>query len=248
MVVKDGKVQRRADGKKKRRKVKHKNSALPANGSASATTNNNEDDEDNDGDNTNTDHANNINRTVEKPADFQVEYVPEELAAPSSMSDFAEIFSRFQVLAERATAADDDEAAKEREAAAAATAAEDAEEEEPANKVVSKKKSKKANRLTVAELKTIVDRPDVVELHDANATDPKLLVHLKVRLPWCPQKFGLTMSPKLLCRPREIQYQYQDIGATKENICKANVVLKSHHLIYPISSREQVKDLFVHLK
>ena len=43
------------------------------------------------------------------------------------------------------------------------------------------KKSKRANRLSVAELKRVVDRPDVVELHDANSADPKLLVHLKVR-------------------------------------------------------------------
>ena len=34
-------------------------------------------------------------------------------------------------------------------------------------------------RLSVAELKQLVNRPDVVEMHDVTARDPKLLVHLK---------------------------------------------------------------------
>ena len=35
------------------------------------------------------------------------------------------------------------------------------------------------NRLTVAELKQLVDKPDVIEVHDVTAADPRLLVHLK---------------------------------------------------------------------
>ena len=38
------------------------------------------------------------------------------------------------------------------------------------------------NRLTVAELKQLVDRPDVVEMHDVTAQDPRLLVYLKVSI------------------------------------------------------------------
>ena len=34
-------------------------------------------------------------------------------------------------------------------------------------------------RLSVAELKQLVSRPDVVEMHDVTARDPRLLVHLK---------------------------------------------------------------------
>ena len=45
---------------------------------------------------------------------------------------------------------------------------------------MSKKKLRKLNRLTVAQLKQLVDRPDVVEMHDVSAMDPKLLIHLKV--------------------------------------------------------------------
>lgn len=44
---------------------------------------------------------------------------------------------------------------------------------------LSKRKLKKLNRLSVAELKQLVSRPDVVEMHDVTARDPRLLVHLK---------------------------------------------------------------------
>ncbi|KAM4617906.1 splicing factor 3B subunit 2 [Discoglossus pictus] len=44
---------------------------------------------------------------------------------------------------------------------------------------LSKKKLRRMNRFTVAELKQLVCRPDVVEMHDVTAQDPKLLVHLK---------------------------------------------------------------------
>ncbi|ENN79251.1 hypothetical protein YQE_04287, partial [Dendroctonus ponderosae] len=57
---------------------------------------------------------------------------------------------------------------------------------------MSKRKLKKLTRLSVAELKQLVHRPDVVEMHDVTARDPKLLVQLKahrntVQVPrhWC---------------------------------------------------------------
>lgn len=57
---------------------------------------------------------------------------------------------------------------------------------------MSKRKLKKMTRLSVAELKQLVHRPDVVEMHDVTARDPKLLVQLKahrntVQVPrhWC---------------------------------------------------------------
>lgn len=57
---------------------------------------------------------------------------------------------------------------------------------------LSKRKLKKLTRLSVAELKQLVGRPDVVEMHDVTARDPKLLVQLKahrntVQVPrhWC---------------------------------------------------------------
>ncbi|CAD6231855.1 GSCOCG00001620001-RA-CDS [Cotesia congregata] len=44
---------------------------------------------------------------------------------------------------------------------------------------LSKRKLKRLTRLSVAELKQLVGRPDVVEMHDVTARDPKLLVQLK---------------------------------------------------------------------
>jgi splicing factor 3B subunit 2 len=46
-------------------------------------------------------------------------------------------------------------------------------------KKISKKKKKLMSRLTVAQLKQLVQRPDVVEAHDITASDPRLLVYLK---------------------------------------------------------------------
>lgn len=74
---------------------------------------------------------------------------------------------------------------------------EDMDEDDPDEKVddkdkISKRKLKKMTRLSVAELKQIVHRPDVVEMHDVTARDPKLLIQLKahrntVQVPrhWC---------------------------------------------------------------
>ncbi|KAG8228616.1 hypothetical protein J437_LFUL009321, partial [Ladona fulva] len=71
----------------------------------------------------------------------------------------------------------------------------DAEEEkkqEGEKSKLSKRKLKRLTRLSVAELKQLVSRPDVVEMHDVTARDPKLLVQLKahrntVAVPrhWC---------------------------------------------------------------
>lgn len=46
-------------------------------------------------------------------------------------------------------------------------------------KTLSKKKKKLMSRLSVAELKQLVSRPDVVEAHDVSSSDPRLVVFLK---------------------------------------------------------------------
>ncbi|KAI9017838.1 hypothetical protein BC832DRAFT_523671, partial [Gaertneriomyces semiglobifer] len=55
----------------------------------------------------------------------------------------------------------------------------DTSEDENGVKKVSRKQMRKLNRLTVAELKQLVKKPDVVDWVDVTASDPKLLVHLK---------------------------------------------------------------------
>jgi len=47
------------------------------------------------------------------------------------------------------------------------------------DKPLSNKKRKQQQRLKIAELKQLVDRPDLVEEHDCNASDPRLLLFLK---------------------------------------------------------------------
>ncbi|KAG8526278.1 uncharacterized protein KY384_000271 [Bacidia gigantensis] len=55
----------------------------------------------------------------------------------------------------------------------------DEEEEEAAQLKLSKKKRKEQNKLSVAELKALVQKPETVEWTDTSATDPRLLVHIK---------------------------------------------------------------------
>ncbi|KAL2216837.1 splicing factor 3b [Thermoascus aurantiacus ATCC 26904] len=52
-------------------------------------------------------------------------------------------------------------------------------EEQEAQPKLSKKKRKEMNRLSVAELKAMVKKPEIVEWTDASASDPRLLVHIK---------------------------------------------------------------------
>lgn len=56
----------------------------------------------------------------------------------------------------------------------------DANDDDEQNKKKSKKQLKRETRFSVAQLKQLVHRPDVVEIFDVTAKDPKLLVHLKV--------------------------------------------------------------------
>ena len=56
----------------------------------------------------------------------------------------------------------------------------DEEEEEAAGPPkMSKKKRKEQNKLSVAELKALVQKPETVDWTDTSATDPRLLVHIK---------------------------------------------------------------------
>merc|ERR1719265_765757 len=54
----------------------------------------------------------------------------------------------------------------------------DDDDDNPRGKV-SKRKKKLAGRMSIAELKTLVRRPDAVEVWDTTSTDPRLLVYLK---------------------------------------------------------------------
>lgn len=53
------------------------------------------------------------------------------------------------------------------------------EEEQEANRRLSKRKERRLRRLTVAELKQMVKKPELVDWEDVTATDPQLLIQLK---------------------------------------------------------------------
>lgn len=63
---------------------------------------------------------------------------------------------------------------------------EDSDDEEGGESKQSKRKRKLESRLKIAELKQTCERPEVVEVWDVTAQDPRLLVYLKVsmRLIW----------------------------------------------------------------
>jgi len=92
--------------------------------------------------------------------------------------------------------------------------------EEP--KELSKKQKKKLTRLTVAELKQLVARPDVVEMHDANSANPRLLVYLKayrntVSVPkhWCQKRKYLQNKRGFEKPPFQLPQYIEDTGIGK---------------------------------
>jgi len=134
---------------------------------------------------------------------MKVEYVADNSSVldgaqmdDASIEEFKQIFDRFTKVADEASGAAAAEAeAAEAEAEAAAAEAEAAakkkagaganidldSDEEGLGPRLSRKQRKLRNRLSVAELKQLVHRPDVVEAHDVTAADPRMLVFLKVK-------------------------------------------------------------------
>ena len=136
----------------------------------------------------------------EEEAPVQVEYVSthDEMAADPAFADFSGVFERFQ-SAEALLNPVAEASTTEAKAKPAAADAADAEGEgEAGEEKMSRKKSRKLKRLSVAELKQLVARPEVVEQWDVTAADPRLLVMLKsyrncVPVPkhWCQKRHFL---------------------------------------------------------
>lgn len=94
--------------------------------------------------------------------------------------------------------------------------------EDASPRPVSKKKKKLASRLSVAELKQLVTRPDVVEAHDATSSDPRLLVYLKayrntVPVPrhWCHKRKYLQGKRGIEKPPFALPEYIADTGIAK---------------------------------
>lgn len=133
--------------------------------------------------------------------DIQVEYVPEKITVADLAPMYRQFYRVFEIFriqdTKPAESLKPSEPTEEEKALAEAKAKakemgrfddddDDDEDEEARLKAeqdekekMSKRKQKKLTRLSVAELKQLVTRPDVVEMHDVTARDPKLLVQLK---------------------------------------------------------------------
>lgn len=139
---------------------------------------------------------------------IEIEIVPEEIVLDKNYAEFSKVFDHFKltgpdgvkdVKTEEKNPISTRQSEMERLRARMMEDDEEDEKEKEAEKngqpKLSKKKLKQMTRLSVAALKQLVNRPDVVEMHDVTARDPKLLVHLKatrntVPVPrhWCAKR------------------------------------------------------------
>ena len=122
--------------------------------------------------------------------EVSVEYVssaPEEMEGVEGWDELSAVFSKFSRAEElvgnrtaraaaEAAAAAEAQGAAEAESSALTAPAEDAAE---AARELSRRAKKRLKRLSMAELKQLVTKPEVVESWDVTADDPRLLVHLK---------------------------------------------------------------------
>ncbi|KAJ3063350.1 Splicing factor 3B subunit 2, partial [Podochytrium sp. JEL0797] len=121
---------------------------------------------------------------TEEDTFLSVEHVfapPPQLDA--AFAEFAQVFDGFAQRAKDEWSKDEVEEVKEVAQPDQNTENEqeedEDEDEDPLAKAASLKKKKLEARLSIAELKQTVTKPDVVEWVDVTANDPKLLVHLK---------------------------------------------------------------------
>ncbi|ODA77473.1 hypothetical protein RJ55_07102 [Drechmeria coniospora] len=114
--------------------------------------------------------------TVERPE------LDESIADNEALAAYKDIFTKFGASLE------DDEVAREANAGNQGDVffgddddIPDEDEEHASKPKLSKKKRKQLRTLSVAELKSMVSRPEVVEWHDVSSLDPRLLVQVKAQ-------------------------------------------------------------------
>ncbi|KIL59014.1 hypothetical protein M378DRAFT_85682 [Amanita muscaria Koide BX008] len=107
-----------------------------------------------------------------------VEYVSEQLDVKgTALEAFSDVFARFQLPPE-------EESTQEKEPTKGEVIYSDGDMESEGSsdeekKPLSKKKARKLKRMTIAQLKSVVKKPELVEWTDVTAADPRLLMHLK---------------------------------------------------------------------
>lgn len=112
----------------------------------------------------------------------EIDYiVPDVLGGLNLQMDqfFTEVKERFKYVEPEPEEQDDPKPKRTKPKASLLDEADDSDEEDPDRSKLSRKKRKLQGRMSVAELKTLVRRPDVVEVWDTTSTDPRLLVYLK---------------------------------------------------------------------
>ncbi|KAJ5495607.1 Pre-mRNA-splicing factor [Penicillium diatomitis] len=78
-------------------------------------------------------------------------------------------------------------------------------EEQEREPKLSKKKRKEMNKLSVAELKAQVSKPDIVDWTDTSATDPRLLVHIKAHRNVVPVPSHWSLKREYLSSKRGVE-------------------------------------------
>ncbi|KAI1376010.1 DUF382-domain-containing protein [Hypoxylon crocopeplum] len=81
----------------------------------------------------------------------------------------------------------------------------DEEDERNAQPKLSKKKRKALNKLSIAELKALVRKPEVVEWHDTSSSDPRLLVQIKANRNVVPVPSHWSLKREYLSSKRGIE-------------------------------------------
>eukprot|EP00286_Rhodomonas_abbreviata_P028223 CAMPEP_0181313142 /NCGR_PEP_ID=MMETSP1101-20121128/14090_1 /TAXON_ID=46948 /ORGANISM="Rhodomonas abbreviata, Strain Caron Lab Isolate" /LENGTH=598 /DNA_ID=CAMNT_0023420075 /DNA_START=275 /DNA_END=2068 /DNA_ORIENTATION=+ len=136
------------------------------------------------------------------PEGVEIEYVADSMVSEDDpmYNDWIKIFEHFQKEPEKEEEADKtkqmaEKAPVKQEEKKKVVEDEDSDDEKEKEKALSRKKYKALHRLSIAELKQLVKRPDVVEVWDVTASDPRLLVYLKsyrntVPVPrhWCNKR------------------------------------------------------------
>lgn len=79
------------------------------------------------------------------------------------------------------------------------------EEDESGASKMSKKKRKMLTKLSVAELKALVSKPEVVEWHDTSSTDPRLLVQIKAQRNIVPVPTHWSLKREYLSSKRGVE-------------------------------------------
>lgn len=184
--------------------------------------------------------------TQEKSTEKEVEYVVEDVSSNPMFAQFKDILGKFANPLEMKKAREEELKERERvdaleaagvdpSAAAQSTDTQqngkekaseggdgDEDDEDDEDKVLSNKERKRLSRMSIAELKQMVTKPEVVELHDVNSHEPELLVQLKsyrntVPVPghWLQKRAYLTMKRGMEVRPFELPQFIEDTGISE---------------------------------